>query len=113
MKLNRLIATALIASVPAIGTAQAADTQSTPRVDQRQAQQSKRIEQGVKSGQLTEKETARLQKGQAHVQKAEDKAMADGLVVTALFAGHSEEQADTGAFAVENDVVLYRVMRTR
>ena len=78
MKLNRLIATALIASVPAIGTAQAADTQSTPRIDQRQAQQSKRIEQGVKSGQLTEKETARLQKGQAHVQKAEDKAMADG-----------------------------------
>ena len=55
-------------------------TTSTPRVDKRQQNQQQRIDQGVKSGQLTEKEAARLQKGQARVQKMEDKAAADGKV---------------------------------
>ena len=50
------------------------------RADQRQANQERRIEQGVKSGSLTEKEAARLDKGQAHVQKMENKAVADGKV---------------------------------
>ena len=58
----------------------AAQTQSTPRVDQRQANQERRIEQGEKSGALTGKEAARLEKGQAHVQKMENKAVADGKV---------------------------------
>ena len=34
----------------------------------------------MKSGSLTEKEAARLDKGQAHVQKMENKAVADGKV---------------------------------
>jgi hypothetical protein len=55
-----------------------AQTQSTPRVDQRQANQERRIERGEKSGALNEKEAARLEKGQARVQKMEDKAAADG-----------------------------------
>jgi uncharacterized membrane protein YebE (DUF533 family) len=53
---------------------------STPNIDQRQANQQQRIDQGVKSGQLTGKEAARLEKGQEHVQKVEDKAKADGKV---------------------------------
>jgi hypothetical protein len=53
---------------------------STPMVDQRQATQQQRIDQGVKSGTLTPKETAKLEKGQAKVQKIEDKAKADGKV---------------------------------
>src|SRR2546423_14644665 len=57
-----------------------AQTPSTPRIDQRQANQERRIEQGEKSGQLTQKEAARLEKGQARVQKMEDKALADGKV---------------------------------
>lgn len=56
----------------------AAQTQSTPRVDQRQANQERRIEAGEKSGALNPKEAARLEKGQARVQKMEDKAAADG-----------------------------------
>ena len=55
-------------------------TQSTPRIDQRQANQERRIEQGEKSGALTAKEAARLEKGQARVQKMENKAAADGKV---------------------------------
>jgi len=56
----------------------AAQTASTPRIDQRQANQERRIEQGEKSGALTQKEAARLEKGQRHVQKMENRAMADG-----------------------------------
>ena len=69
---------ALIAALPGIALAQ--DTKSTPRIDQRQENQEKRIEQGVKSGQLNQKETKRLEKGQDRVQKMEDKAVADGKV---------------------------------
>ena len=60
--------------------AQSTDTKSTPRIDERQAKQEKRIEQGAKSGELTNKETTKLEKGQAKVQKMEDKAVADGKV---------------------------------
>ncbi len=54
--------------------------QTTSGVDQRQANQQQRIDQGVKSGQLTPNEAARLEKGQDRVQKIEDKAKADGTV---------------------------------
>ena len=57
-----------------------AQTTSTPRIDKRQENQQKRIDEGVKSGQLNEKEARRLEKGQQRVQKAEDKAMADGTM---------------------------------
>jgi len=53
---------------------------ATPGVDQRQINQQQRIDQGVKSGQLTPKEATRLEKGQEHVQKVEDKVKADGKV---------------------------------
>ena len=57
-----------------------AQTASTPRIDQRQANQERRIEQGVNSGQLNQREAARLEKGQARVQKMESRAAADGKV---------------------------------
>jgi hypothetical protein len=53
---------------------------ATPRVDQREANQQARIEQGVKSGQLTARETNRLEKQQTHIASAETKAKADGVV---------------------------------
>ncbi len=74
--MNRtIIAAALIAAFALPGVALA---QSTTRIDKRQENQDKRIEQGVKSGELNKKEAARLEKGQAHVQKMEAKAAADG-----------------------------------
>jgi len=75
MKLVKIVTAAVIAAfaLPAL-----AQTQSTPRIDQRQQNQERRIEQGEKSGALNKKEAARLEKGQAHVQKMENKAMADG-----------------------------------
>lgn len=56
------------------------DPAATPGIDKRQAEQQKRIDQGVKSGELTAKEAARMEKGQERVQKMEDKAKADGKV---------------------------------
>jgi hypothetical protein len=53
---------------------------ATPRIDQREANQEKRIQQGVKSGQLTPRETARLQAEQGRIERAEQRAKADGKV---------------------------------
>jgi hypothetical protein len=53
---------------------------ATPNLDKRQANQEKRIEQGVKSGELTPKEAARLEKRQAKLQANKEKAQADGVV---------------------------------
>ena len=69
------LAAAAVFALPAI-----AQTQSTPRVDQRQSNQERRIDQGEKSGALNRKEAARLEKGQVRVQKMENKAAADGRV---------------------------------
>lgn len=49
-------------------------------IDNRQANQSARIQQGVGSGQLNVRETYQLEKGQARVQNMESRAKADGVV---------------------------------
>jgi len=79
MKTSGFTITALLATVFAT-PAFAQGTPSTNRIDQRQENQEKRIQKGVKSGQLTDKEAARLEKGQARIQKMEDKAAADGKI---------------------------------
>jgi uncharacterized membrane protein YebE (DUF533 family) len=77
MKLKSIVAALCVTalSLPAL-----AQTASTPRIDQRQANQQQRIDQGVQSGALTQQEAARLQHGQEHVQNLENKATADGKV---------------------------------
>jgi hypothetical protein len=52
----------------------------TPVLNDRQAQQEKRIEQGIRSGELTRTETARLAKGQVELQRMENRAKRDGEV---------------------------------
>ena len=47
---------------------------------QRNVNQEARIDQGVKSGQLTNREAAKLERGQAHVDRKEANAAADGRV---------------------------------
>jgi hypothetical protein len=60
-----------------------AQSTNTPVIDQRQANQAQRIEQGKATGALTDKEAARLEKGQARVQAKENAAKADGKVTRA------------------------------
>ena len=58
-------------------------TKSSQRMQadvQRNVNQQARIEQGVKSGQLSNKEVASLERGQAHVNRAEANAAANGHV---------------------------------
>ena len=52
----------------------------TPVIDQRQTNQEQRIDQGIASGQLNERETNRLNKQQEHVNKMEDRAKSDGVM---------------------------------
>lgn len=56
------------------------DPLATPRIDKRQANQQKRIDAGVASGSLTQKEADRLQAQQARNAKREEVAKADGVV---------------------------------
>jgi hypothetical protein len=80
-----LALTALAAPVQAQPSAAPAATAAsggtaTPRIDRREARQQARIAQGAASGSLTPRETQRLEREQAAVNKAEDKAKADGTV---------------------------------
>lgn len=69
-----------VAAIAAIAWPTLTQAQGTPHIDQRQANQERRIDQGIASGQLTGQEAARLEKGQAHVQQMEDQALADDAV---------------------------------
>ena len=53
---------------------------STPRIDQRRENQQDRIQQGVKSGQLTRHEARTLRRGQRRIARMEQRAKADGQV---------------------------------
>jgi hypothetical protein len=57
-----------------------AQTTATPRVDQRQESQQKRIANGINSGALTAQETANLEKREAKIQADKTAAKADGVV---------------------------------
>ena len=81
--LKTLIAGATLALVSLSTLAQATPAASMPRVDKREANQDTRIQNGVASGQLTARETQRLEKEQAVVNKAESRATADGKVTRA------------------------------
>lgn len=70
----------LVSVTLAIATAGAFAQTTTPRVDQREANQQARIAQGAASGQLTPKETNRLEKQQAKIDTVEAKDKADGKV---------------------------------
>jgi len=80
MNLKTIIAAAVIAAVPALSYAQAKDPAATPGIDKRQEIQQKRIDQGVQSGELSKRETTRLERHQTGIGKMEDKAKADGTV---------------------------------
>lgn len=74
-KASFIASTLAVASIGAL-----AQTPATPRADQREANQQARIANGAASGQLTSRETSRLETQQAVVNRAEDRAKADGSV---------------------------------
>ena len=70
----------VFAQAPAAPAGQQPAPTAQQRIDQREANQQNRIDQGVKSGELTNREAARLEKGQDRVKKMEDRAKADGTI---------------------------------
>ncbi len=53
---------------------------ATPGVDARQERQQQRIDQGVASGELNQREASRLERQQDRIQGMEERAKADGVV---------------------------------
>lgn len=72
--------TTLLSALLVSAFALPAFAQSTPHLDQRQARQQDRIEQGVQSGELTRKETVKLEAREAKLAVHEAEAKADGKV---------------------------------
>ena len=77
-----LIGGAAFAQAP-VAPAAPKDPLATPRIDQRQANQEKRIDQGVSSGALTAKETAKLDKRETKIESDKLAAKSDGKVTKA------------------------------
>ena len=75
--MKRIIITA--ASVLFISSLSLAQT-ATPAIKQTQQVQEKRINQGIKSGEVTKKEAAKLDAEQAKIQHDKKAAKADGVV---------------------------------
>lgn len=73
--LSTLIAAALVATVPAISSAQRSNAQG---VNEREHNQKVRVVRGAKSGNLTKKETARLAAQQARIRAFEARNRRDG-----------------------------------
>ena len=77
----RMLRTLLVVAAFAALTAATAQANTyTPRVDRREARQHARIHQGVRSGELTPREAARLRMGQAHIRRMERRDKSDGIV---------------------------------
>ncbi len=69
-----------VAAIAAIAGPALAQSAATPGIDQRQANQERRIDQGIASGELNARETARLERGQQRVENMEARAKSDGVV---------------------------------
>jgi hypothetical protein len=85
-------ATMILCGLLVLGSALASAQTATPRVTKRQLHQQARIEQGVKSGELTAGETKRLEFQQAKIQADKRKAKSDGVVTPAERAKLTREQ---------------------
>ena len=77
------VAGVALACASLAGFAQTApDPAATPGVDQRQARQERRIDQGVTSGELAPKEAGKLEAEQARIQQTEQRMKADGRLTS-------------------------------
>jgi hypothetical protein len=65
-----------------LGTATLAAAPAEARINQRQGHQQHRIYNGLRSGQLTPRETYRLERQQAHIARYERRSRADGPGLT-------------------------------
>ena len=77
------IVSVILTTVFVLGMGVATFAQDTPRVDKRERHQQRRIRQGVRSGELTRRETERLQAEEAKIRVDEAFARRSGGELTA------------------------------
>ena len=105
MKIHTLIA-ALALTVGGAAFAQAPapvaakDPLATPKIDQRQASQEKRIDQGISSGALTQKEATKLDQRETKIEADKLAAKADGKVTRAE-RRHLKREEDRASGAIK------------
>lgn len=80
--MKSLLTSLMLASL-ALVNATTVHADATPVVDARQDNQEARIDQGVRSGELTAREAARLDAQQDRIERREARAKADGDVTAA------------------------------
>ena len=85
---STMIAALVLAGTTTLAAAQTA----TPGIDAREANQQRRIGAGLQDGSLTAREAVRLEKGQARVERMENRAKADGVVTANERARIQNEQ---------------------
>ena len=88
-----LIAASLIAATGGAFAQTAFSQAAETRIDNREARQETRIEQGIQSGALTKPETRSLGRQQARIERSEYRAEADGKV-TPKEAARIEQRQD-------------------
>lgn len=88
---KKLITAGFVLAFVTLASAGFAQTR-TPRVTKRQVNQQARIDQGVKSGELTRPEAARLEAREAKIQHDKKEAKADGVVTPAERAKLNREE---------------------
>jgi len=101
MHIRTVLAAAALCGLSYSALAQTA----TPGVDQRQAEQQARIQQGVASGQLTAREKRRLQGEQRAIARAKAHAKADGTVTAQERARlqHMQDHASRDIYRQKHD----------
>ena len=72
--------------------AQAPASTATPRIDRREANQQKRIGEGIENGSVTPREGARLEREEGKIKRDEARAKADGKVTPGERAHLSREE---------------------
>lgn len=82
-----------------------AQSGTAPGFTQRDINQEKRIEQGLQSGQLTTREAARLQREQAHIDRMQARALADGELTASERAriNAAQNQASADIYRQKHD----------
>jgi hypothetical protein len=100
-----MIKTIAAAAVAALFTLPALAQTSTPEMVQRNINQQERIQQGLQSGQLSTQEAARLERGQAHVERLESRALRDGKLTPAERAriDHAQDAQSARIYQEKHD----------
>jgi len=103
--MKRILILAAVIGAMATGTSSFAQT-ATPRINQRQTNQQHRIANGVRSGQLTPRETVKLENREASLQRHKRMAKADGVVTRRERRGlrREENRNSRAIFRQKHDV---------